>query len=168
MATETQPPDAVLNSANYSTLNIGDIDEDPDSPDGVFGTWDGNGNTDARVSFPTPSGNPAVGADLQEFRVQIRDGGGVNNADWSLQLWENGVLDSVLATGSNPGTGGTVVAGTWNASSLGTADGSVVECALIQTAGAAGSPGNRNEIEVGAFEWNVTFDEAGARRVFVM
>lgn len=158
MATETQAPDAVLDSTNYTTLNIGDIDEDPDSPDGAWGTWDGNGDTICRVSFPTPTGNPTTGAGLQEFRVLIRETGGTNSATWSLELWENGAQVSVLATGADPGTGGTVVNGTWDASSLGTADGSLVECALVQTAGGSGNPSVRNGIEVGAVEWNVTYD----------
>jgi len=160
MAAERLAPDAVLNSGNYTTLNLGDIDEDPDSPDGTFGTWDGNGNTDARVSFGTPATSPTTGAGLQEFRVQIRkSSSGGNSATWSLELWENGVIvGSALATGTVTSTTGVVVSGTWNASSLGTSDGSLVECALIQTGGATGTPGNRRAVEVGAFEWNATVD----------
>jgi hypothetical protein len=168
MPTESQPPDAVLDSTNYSTLNVGDIDEDPDSPDGSWGTWDGNGNTICRTSFGTPTGNPTAGADLQEFRVRIRKtASGGNDPGWSLQLYENGVLDSTLATGTltdshlDPGT---VVSGTWDASSLGTADGSLVECRLEQTDGGSGSPGSRRGIEVGALEWNVDYTEAGGSK----
>jgi hypothetical protein len=161
MATERQGPDGVLDSTNYSTANLADIQDDPDSPDGVFWTWDANGNTICRVSFPTPSGSPTVGADLQEFRAEIRrDGGtGSNSVDWSLELWENGVLDSVLATGTTTSTS-EVISGTWNASSLGTADGSLVELALVQTAGGSGQPATRRGLEVGAVEWNVDYVES--------
>ncbi len=69
MPSQTLYPDAVLDSTNYSTLNVGDID-DPgwtrtSDDDDVFGTWDGNGNTNCQVSFATPTGNPTTGAGLQ-------------------------------------------------------------------------------------------------------
>lgn len=161
MPTERRAPDAVLDSSNYTTLNLADIDEDPDSPDGAWGTWDGNGDTICRVSFPTPSGNPTTGAGLQEFRVLIRKtASGGFDTPWSLELWENGVLVSVLATGTTTSLTGEVVSGTWNATSLGTADGSLVECYLAQTSGGAGTPASRRGVEVGAVEWNVTYDAA--------
>ena len=159
MATETQSPDAVLDSLNYTTLNVGDIQDDPDSPDGNWGSWDGNGNTDCGVSFPTPSGNPTVGADLQEFRVLIRKSASAGqDCGWSLELWENGSQVRVLSTGTTSSTTGEVVAGTWNANELGTADGSLVECYCDQTSGGTG--GNRRGLEVGAVEWNVEYDVA--------
>ena len=162
MGTERQPPDAVLNLGNYSTLDLADIVEDPDSPDGAFGTWDGNGNTDARVSFATPTGNPTVGAALQEFKVWARtdQGSGSNNVDYSFEVWEFGVQRVVLATGTlTAGDTGTLITGTWNASVLSSANGSAVECALIQTSGGSGNPSMRRGLEIGAVEWNVTFDD---------
>lgn len=159
MATERQPPDAVLDSANYTTLNLVDVDEDPDSPDGSWGAWDGNGNTSARFSFATPTGPPTVGADLQEFRVQIRkSAAGGATTTWSLQLWENGSQVAVLNTGTTTSTTGEVVSGTWNANQLATSDGSLVECRLEQTGGGTG--GGRKGVEVGAVEWNVDYTAA--------
>ncbi len=162
MATERQAPDSIAASANYSTTTLGNIQDDPDSPDSNWvGAWDGNGNTDLRTTFPTPTGNPNVGADLQEFRVQIRKvaSAGGNNADWSLELWENGSSVRVLATGTTAALDpGEVISGTWNANELGTADGSLVECRLLQTGGATGAGGSRRAVEVGAVEWNVDFD----------
>lgn len=161
MALERQPPNGIFDSTNYTTLNLADIDEDPDSPDGNWGSWDGNGNTICGVDFPTPTGDPNVGADLQEFRVQIRKtSSGGNNADWSLELWENGSQVAVLATGTTTSTTGEVVWATWNALLLGTADGSLVQCKLVQTAGATGQAGNRRGVEVGAVEWNVDYNSA--------
>lgn len=72
MSLETLPPDSILTATNYSVLNLTDINEDPGTPDGVFGTWRGNGNTVATVSFPTPTGELRIGAGKQTFRVQIR------------------------------------------------------------------------------------------------
>lgn len=153
MATETRAPDAVLDSLNYTTLTLTDIDEDPDDPDASYGDWDGNGNTSCRVSFGTPTGNPTAGAGLQEFRVLIQRTG-TANLGWSLQLWEGGVQVAELATGTLSAASA-VVSGTWDASLLGTADGSAVECRLQQTSGGTG--GGRQGIEVGAVEWNVTY-----------
>ena len=128
MSTERQAPDTLALGTNYISPVVTDIDDDPDSPDASWLAWDGSGNTVCRVTFPTPSGNPTSGAGLQNFRVQIRnDAGGTNSTDWSLELWENGVQDSVLATGSDPVEGGAVVAGSWDATSLGTAVGASVE-----------------------------------------
>ena len=157
MSTERQAPDTIALGTNYTSPVVTDIDDDPDSPDANWLVWDGNGNTACRVTFPTPSGNPSG---TQTFRVQIRnDAAGSNITDWSLELWENGVQVSVLATGSDPA--GVVVEGTWDAASLGTADGSLVECALIQKKGGGGNASKRKGIEVGAIEWNVEYAEAG-------
>lgn len=168
MPTERQAPDAILVQTAL-TGAVTAIDEDPDSPDANWLTYDSgvNNNTDCRVSFPTPTGNPTVGADLQNFRVQIRkNASGGNSTVWSLQLWENGAQVAELATGTTTALDpGEVVSGTWNASSLGTADGSLVECRLQQTSGgASGSGGNRRRIEIGAVEWNVDYTEGLADR----
>jgi hypothetical protein len=154
-ALEVLAPDTLADSLNYSAGAVTDIDEDPDAPDGNWLTWDGNGNTSCRVTFPTPAAAPTVGAGLQEFRVLIRKAGGAGGPDpaWSLALWENGSEVAVLATGTaTDALGAHVVRGVWNASSLGTADGSLVECRLQQTSGGTG--GTRRGVEVGAVEWN--------------
>jgi len=162
MAAETQRPDALAAQANQTGV-VTSIDEDPDSDGGDWLAWDGNGNTSCRVTFPTPTGSPTTGAGLQEFRVLLRnDAAGTNGTGWSLQLFENAVLDSTIATGTDPNEAGEVIAGTWDASSLGTADGSIVECMLLQTSGGTGNPSARKGIEVGAIEWNVTYTVGAA------
>jgi len=162
MASETLIPDTLAVGTNSTSPVVTDIDDDPDSPDGLWLVWDGNGNTITRVTFPTPTDNPTVGVDLQEFRVLIReDTAGTNSTSWSLELWENGTLVSALNTGIDPAEGGVVVSGTWNASSLGTADGSLVECHLDQVSGGTGGPSARKGIEVGAMEWNAEVGTAG-------
>lgn len=162
MAVERQAPDALLSSANYSSLAVADIEDDPDSPDGLWGTWDGNGSTDCRVSFPTPSGAPITGAGLQEFKAWIRKtSSGGNAAPWSLELWESGAQVSVLATGTATSLTGEMASGTWDSTSLGTADGSAVELLLLQTNGGGGGPSNRRGVEVGAVEWNADIASIG-------
>ena len=165
---ESLAPDGIVSSLNYTTLNLTDIDEDPDASDGAWGTWDGNGDTSACVSYPTPTDNPTPGAGLQEFRVLIRKSSANGSlTTWSLRLYESGVQVSELATGTTTATDpGEVVSGTWDASSLGVADGSAAETCLVQTGGGTG--GTRRGIEVGAFEWNVEYTVGGAERRIIL
>lgn len=161
MATETLSPESIGQQLNL-TGSVTDIQDDPDSPDANWMLWDGSGNIICRVLMPTPSGNPTTGAGLQEYRILIRNVAiGVNSTSWALQLYENNSQLSELATGSDPAEAGEVVVGTWDATLLTTPDGSLVEMRLIQTAGATGNPGNQKGIDVGAMEWNVTFDVGG-------
>jgi hypothetical protein len=149
MPNETLAPDAVLDSTNYTTLNLTDIDEDPGSPDGVFGTWDGNGNTIARLSFPSPSGNLTTGAGLQTFRVEFRrSSAGGALTPWALQLYEGGTLVATLNTGTDAAAGGETASGSFDASLLSDGSGAGVECRLIQTSGGTG--GGRKGLELGA------------------
>ena len=157
MATERQAPDAILAQTNLTGV-VGDIQDDPDSPDANWLTASGNNvNTDVRTSFATPTGSPTVGADLQEFRAQVRqfDEGQGGTPTSRCELWENG---SLVRAGSNTSVpdGGIVLSFPWDASELATADGSLVEVKVVGTK-SGGSPGNRNTVEVGAVEWNVAF-----------
>lgn len=157
MATERQSPDAILAQTDLSGA-VTDIDDDPDAADGLWLTATNNNvNVDVRVSFPTPTGNPTVGADLQEFRAQVRefDTGQTGTPTARIELWENG---SLVRAGTDVNVIGTnqVISFTWNANELGTADGSLVECKVVGTR-SGGSPGARNTVEVGAVEWNVDY-----------
>lgn len=161
MATERQPPDAVLEQTNL-TGGLADIDEDPDSPDTNWMVATGNNvNTDVRVSFATPTGSPTVGADLQEFKAFVRqfDEGQTGTPTARIELWENGVLVRA-GTDADVPQGGLLLSFTWNANELGTPDGSLVEMKVVGTK-AGGGPSARNTVDVGAVEWNVTYD-AGA------
>lgn len=147
------------------------MDEDPDSPDGNWGAWDGNGDTSAHVSFPTPVGTLTTGTGLQQWRVLIRnDSAGSNSTGWSLEVWESGVLCATCptATGSNPAEGGVVVTLDWDAGQLSDSSGLNVECALIQTTGGTGGPSARKGIEVGAFEWIAEVDAASTRNRVIL
>ena len=79
---EREAPDTLAVQTNL-TGSVTDIDDDPDSPDGLWLT--ASGSSTARVTFPTPTGSPTVGAGLQNFRVLLRknatgpSGGGGQN-----------------------------------------------------------------------------------------
>ncbi len=154
MSAETLIPDAILSSTGLLGV-VTDIDDDPDSPDGLWLiTTDNNVNTDVRVSFGTPAGTPTVGADLQEFRALVRqfDEAQTGQPNARIELWENGSLVRAGTDETVP-DGGVVVSFTWNASELGTADGSLVECKVVGTK-SGGGPSARNTVEMGAVEWN--------------
>jgi hypothetical protein len=153
MASERQPPDAILASTNLSG-SVSDIDDDPDSPDSnwLTATVDGN-DTMVRVSFPTPTGDPTTGAGLQEFRFQVRNTNnpGGNDPSYSIHLYENGSDLGEIASGTVVSSTGEVLSAIWDASSLGTADGSLVEAYIY------GTVDKKDSMEVGAVEWNVEY-----------
>lgn len=157
MAAERQSPDVILAMTELTGV-VGDIQDDPDSPDGNWLVATGNNvNTNVRTSFPTPSGSPIIGADLQEFRVLVRqfDEGQTGVPTARIELWEGGILIRAGADADVP-QGGVVLSFTWNASELSTANGSLVECKIVGTK-AGGSPSKRNTVDIGAVEWNVEY-----------
>lgn len=160
MPIEVLAPDGIPVQGEYSALTIADVDEDPDSPDGAWGTWDGQGDSFAHLSFPTPTITPKVGAGLQEFRVLIRKtASGGNATTYSIDLYEDATLRANLISGTLTSTTGEVVSATWDASLLLTdPNGSAVRVAVIQTGGGGGNPSNRRGIELGAVEWLSTYD----------
>jgi hypothetical protein len=180
--TETLSPDT---ETDTSTNLIGDLSgdcdandcapdvaDDPDSPDGNWAVaTENNTNTRLNLQFPTPTGNPTVGADLQEFKCWVRefDQGQGGTPEARIELWENGVLVRAGAD-SDVTTTGEMRTFTWNASELATADGSLAEVTFIGTK-SGGSPGNRNTTDLGACEWNVDYTVGGGpagrtRRMF--
>jgi hypothetical protein len=159
-ATERQSPDVLLQQDNLSGA-VTDIDEDPDSPDANWLTYsEKDDDTKCRVGFPTPTGNPTIGADLQEFKIWVRqqpDGGGADPTV-SISLYENGALVAEIMADSNvTSPTGQLFSATWNANLLSNADGSEVECYIFGTAIKTGPPANRCTVEVGAVEWNVDY-----------
>jgi len=158
MATERQSPDVLIVQTNL-TGAVGDIDEDPNSPDGNWLVLVNAGtDTVTRVSFTTPVGNPSEGADLQQFQIWVRRGsvGVPKTPTVRIELYENGgSLGTILANTEVTNDSGILLSGTWNANLLSNADGSLVECYIYGTAAVAG--GNKSTIEIGAVEWNVTY-----------
>lgn len=163
MATETQRPDGELSDLGLVANDHLDHDEDPDVSSATVNATGNNVNTEWGGDFPTPTGNPTVGAGLQEFRVGVLefDAGQSGIPDARIELWENG---SLVRAGSNtPVSTYAVLAFTWNANELATADGSLVQCKLIGIK-SGGSPTARNTVRIGHMEWNVDYTVGGAGR----
>jgi hypothetical protein len=154
VASERQSPDAILASTNL-TGSVGDLQDDPDSPDSNWLTATSDGSdTMLRVSFPTPSGNPTSGAGLQEFRWWVRNtsNGGGSDPTYVVHLYENGSDLGQIASGSVASGTGEILSATWNANLLGTSDGSLVEAYIY------GTVVKKDSLEIGAAEWNVTYN----------
>lgn len=157
-ATERQSPDAIIAQTNLSGV-IGDIQDDPDSPDANWWTTgDVGSDTVAHVSFSTPTGNPTVGADLQEFKIWVRKAG-TNTPQCQIDLYEGGVVVVQGTLTDVTSTGGQLKTFTWNANLLSNADGSGVEI-YIYSKNSGGKPADRGTVEVGAVEWNVDYSSA--------
>lgn len=164
MATERKEPDVLISSSNV-TGAVGDIQADPDTKTGSWTAADpiratgNNVDTEIYCSFPSPTGNLTVGADLQEFRVLLRpyDSGQTGDPNWRIELWENGGL---VRAGSNTqilnDAGDTVVSFTWNANELSAQSGANVEIKVFGVR-TAGGPAVRNTVDFGAVEWNVDY-----------
>jgi hypothetical protein len=111
--------------------------------------------TSCHVTMPTPEMNPTVGADLQSVDVNVGqfDTGQTGTPTVRIEVWENGG-GSALATSSeiNVTTADETANFTWNASVLGTADGSVLEIKVFGTQ-SGGAPSAKNSVNIGAIKW---------------
>jgi hypothetical protein len=164
MATETIQVDGVLAETNMTdhaggALTTADIAE-AQSNNSVYhkGVADGF----VRYSYPTPSGNPTVGAGLQTFRMVARkDATGGNTVTVQVFVYENGSQVADLGTFAITSTTNATFTKTWNANVLGTADGSLVEIFLDQTDGGVGNPNNRRYPWYDLVEWTVDYTVGG-------
>lgn len=156
MATETLQPSGQLSCVALVTCDVLEHDDDPDVSSATIDATGNNANTEYGVDFPTPSGDPTVGANLQEFRAGVLefDSGQTGTPTARIELWENGAL---VRAGNNTNVSiYAVLAFTWNANELVTADGSLVQCKVIGVK-SGGAPTARNTIRIGHIEWNVDF-----------
>jgi hypothetical protein len=166
-ANESLYPD-VLEASSGVTGAVTDIDEDPDTKswtaaDPIRATGN-NVSTSIHCSFPAPTGDLTVGADLQEFRVLLRpyDSGQTGDPDWRIELWEfEASTWSLVRAGSDTqilnDAGDTVVSFTWNANELTTISGANVGIKVFGTK-TGGSGSVRNTVDFGAVEWNNEYD----------
>ena len=158
MATETKIPDGLLTSDNL-TGGLGAIDTD-DS------TWlvATSNNTDSvvAVSFPTPTGDPTIGVGLQNFTVKYRVTANASSVTFNAYLRESGTrLNGGAAIDTWASTNTTEVTReiTWDATLLGTSDGSLVELEVVATA-VGGAPSVRTTGEFQFIDWDVDFSTA--------
>ncbi len=165
MATETLPPTGELSDVGLVTNDHLDHDHDPDSDTTTVDPTSNGVNTEWGGDFDTPTGNPTTGADKQQFRCGVIkfETGQTGTPSARIELWENG---SLVRAGSNEDVTGThsVVAFTWDASELATADGSLVQCKLIGTK-VGGASGARAAVGIGGMEWNVDYTAGGGGRI---
>ena len=159
------PLDVVVSSTNLTDATVANLDDDPDAPDANWATATTVADISLRAGFPTPPGDPTVGAGLQEFRVLLRkDAAGGNDPTYDIELWETGggtPLATLVSGATLSSDTGAVVSATWDASLLGTPDGSAVELKVVGHR-SGGSPNSRRTVEVGAVEWNA--DHQGRAR----
>jgi hypothetical protein len=143
---------------------VGDIDEDPASPDGNWLTLGDDGtDCDFAVSFPTPTGDLNTGAGLQTFRIWARIGtaAGGNDPTWDMAVRESGGADLASVTAQAiTSHSGEMITFTWDATVLATISGANVELRFLGTR-SGGGPSVRRCIEIGAVEWIADYS-AGA------
>jgi hypothetical protein len=135
------------------------IDDDPGSWPG--GDWrtaaSNNANSVCHAQFGTPVGPPNG---TQTFHIYARLTANGTAADYNVYLYENGTqVGAAIASGQLTSTTGQTITATFNASSLGTADGSLVEC-VFEVIKTGGSPGSRTTGEVDAIYWECAYQEA--------
>jgi len=174
MTAERQEPDTLIDSTNYGSPVVGDIQADPDSK-----TWivadpmrctSNNVNPNIHCSFPTPTDTLTSGADLQNFRVQTRefDSGQTGTATIRIELWEDEGTPALVRagsetdiTGASSSTTGQVVELTWNSTEVTTDSGANVQIKVFCTKSGGGA-GQRQVGDIGAVEWNVDYTASGA------
>ena len=91
--------------------------------------------TEARFTFPTPTGFPTAGAGLQAFRALLNKTPGRPIPTIDMTLHESGgaALATILDNTSIDSQYGKIITGTWNANLLGTASGANAEVKITST-----------------------------------
>lgn len=160
MASERQAPDAQLSCVNLVTCDVTEHDADPDSDNTCIAATGESVSTEYGVDFPTPTGNPTVGADLQEFRAGVEQWSPTQSGtpEARIELWENGSLVR-LGPYFDVDTYA-VLSFLWNANELSTPDGSLVQCKVTGKKSGGGPPA-RNAVNIGQIEWNVEYTAGG-------
>lgn len=152
MATETRVPDGLLTQTNLNgSLTSINVDDS---------TWltasSNNADSIVIVSFPTPSGNP-TGA--QNFTVKYRVTANARTVRFDAYLLENGTRingGTAIDSWTSTSTAGATREVAWNASLLGTADGSLVELEVYATR-SGGSPSARTAGEFQFIDWDINY-----------
>lgn len=149
------PDGSVFTLTNLSGAYT-DVDESPDSPDGLWLTAPGSNNATAvRASFGTPTVAPTG---TQTFRAWVRKTNHSTNPTAVVELYETGgaLLATVVASTTITSLTGQMLSGTFAASLLATSNGSAVEMRIAGTVG-GGNPNNRASVEVGTMQWQEAY-----------
>lgn len=148
---ESLAPNSDVSQTN-ATGGFGNIDDDPDSPDGSEITATGGGATETIHGFAAPSGNPVAGADLQTFRVYVNHtpSGAIT---LTIKLREGGSDLGTIGSPSISADG--VVEATWDAADLTDPSGADVEIGLSWT-------NSFGSLAIGAVEWVAAVPGAGS------
>ena len=157
MPYEKLSPEAITVLLYMSPNDVTYVQDDPDAPDGnvIVATYNGVAGQ-LGVTFPTPTRAPSVGVGgegLQEIRIYVRwknAVGGVPRVRINLfegdYLRQTGTLQDVPVNGQ-------IVSQTWNASILGTPDGSDLWALIFVVY----SDEKDNNTDIGAVEWVVCY-----------
>jgi hypothetical protein len=172
MATELLLPDAVITATNL-TANIANLDEGVSNFDGVYATTNSaNSNTLLVLSFPTPSNDLTLGANLQTFRARVRKNAtGGNNPTVRIEVRESGTIRANSGNTTVTSLTGVDITFTWDASVLNLQNGTNVEIGIAQQGGGQGGAGaNRRWIETDTADWNADYNAVlgGGARSFVV
>ena len=166
MALETLLPDSLLLTDNL-TGGLSAIDTDDT-------TWlvatSNNANSVVAVSFPTPTGSPTTGAGLQGCTLKYRVTVNASSITFDAYLRENGTRlngGAAIDTWTSASTTEVTRQISWDASLLGTADGSLVELEVVAVK-SGGAPAARTTGEFQFIDWDVdaeSADEHGTAKV---
>lgn len=157
MATETLTPSGVASSSNLTNPTNVLVDDT---------SWataaDNNTNSVILVDFPTPTGNPTAGAGLQGCTVKYRVTANASSVSFSAYICEGGVRlngGSPVDTWASSSTAEATRQVTWDASLLGTADGSAMQLEVVGAA-SGGKPSARTTGEFQYLDWDVEYSVA--------
>jgi hypothetical protein len=153
------PDGTVFTVTGYGSGTVDDVDEAED------GTWltPSATNPTLHASFGNPGGDLKTGTGLQTFRVYAKkDTSGGGTPQMNIQVRETGSATVLASTGLQDVTSETGQAYTldWDATVLGTADGSAVEIFVDTRKGGGG--GNQRDVSIDSIRWEY---ETGAETI---
>jgi GH25 family lysozyme M1 (1,4-beta-N-acetylmuramidase) len=152
-------PDAILSQSGFTEIvPVSYLQDDPDTFDGNWAVTTTNGNSTLLVSFPTP---PQTLTGTQTIKVAFRSNGSTESgATVIFSVQENGNLVASSSVQTIPALTGTARSFTFDASLLADPTGASVDVYVNITGSSSGK--NRGTIDVGAIEWDYTYDDAGS------
>ncbi len=150
------PDGEVFSATGFALLPLPDVSaitDDPDAADGNFlVAFDEKTDTSVRTSFPAPSGDLKIGADLQEIRVAAREfaDSGSGTPRLNIEIYEAGNPTPLYSSPTQDVEGNLtqVFSFTFDASILADLSGRDLEVVVF------GENRNDSAIDIGAVEFN--------------